>query len=264
MIKVDNFFKLAEKVNIRKTVYLIEDCFAKQAEVTEICLGLNVELKCFTNAYDALELTLHTPPSLLIVDWKLPGSMTGLEFITKVRQAGVSQPILFFTNFSSPTIHLQSLQNNATVYFDKSQPTELFIAQIESLLFTSDAGTDMDEISPEELSFELSNQDFQTLLVFHIAVDAQLTESFDIPSLCNSVNVSEKKIRATIKEHFDLTLQDYIVSFKLFKSLILLKQKLPIKQISNSFNYANSANYSNAFKRKYGVAPAEYFAAHQV
>lgn len=95
-------------------------------------LGEDTVVKICTTAEAALQiLQIHTF-DLIISDWQLPG-MSGLEFITEVRESLPNIPIIFMTAFTSEDVEEQA-QKMSNYYIPKPFDVSEFIDAVEQLL----------------------------------------------------------------------------------------------------------------------------------
>ncbi len=99
-------------------VLLVEDepgiaRFVKQGLEEE---GYTVDVA--DNGTDGLARALAQPPSLLLLDWMLPG-LTGLEVCQRLRAQGVGTPIIFLTAKDTVPDTIAGLQAGANDYIKK-------------------------------------------------------------------------------------------------------------------------------------------------
>lgn len=259
-MELDHYFDEVEALLLKnKKIILLEDCVNKQDEISEICLELKVDLEFFSNANKALESVLISPPDLLIVDWQLPGSMDGITFISKVRDTCSNNiPILFFTDYANPNVRLQSLENNATVFFDKSEPTQLFIAQIESLLNLSHTENNDISLSNKVLCQSISGLELKELFQFHAVVQSNYITDTSLGEVISNANLKESNLRYILHKYLKVSPQKYLIFYRFYLAARLLRSGSPIKVVSGCVNYANTANFSNIFKKIYLQTPAQY------
>ena len=259
-MELDDFFDEVEALSLNnKKIILLEDCINKQDEISEICLDLNVDLEYFSNANYALEAVMVSPPDLLIVDWRLPGSQDGISFINSVRKKCSNNiPILFFTDYANKDIRLQSLKNNATIFFDKAEPAELFIAQIEALLNLTDSAENDLSLSENVISNSVSAIELKHLFHFHYAVQSNYRADVTIPEIIKTIELDDNKLRIILHKYLNVSPQKYLTLYRLYIASQLLKTDCSIKEVSSCLGYSNTANFSNVFKKTYQYSPAQY------
>ena len=95
-------------------------------------LGEDTVVKICTTAEAALLLLQIHTFDLIISDWQLPG-MSGLGFITQVRESYPNMPIIFMTAFTSEDVEEQA-QKVSNYYIPKPFEVSEFIDAVEQLL----------------------------------------------------------------------------------------------------------------------------------
>src|SRR5256885_192234 len=59
---------------------------------------------------EALQALQGAPVDLILLDYRLPGEVDGLDFYGQVRAAGFDVPVMLVTGFSSETTVIQALR----------------------------------------------------------------------------------------------------------------------------------------------------------
>lgn len=84
-----------------------------------------------------------------------------------------------------------------------------------------------------------------------------------ITQLCEHFYCSKSTLINNFKKAYGLTVHQYILDYRLNKSLELLKNnKLTILEISLNCGFTDSNYFSKAFKHKYQISPTEYRKEH--
>lgn len=93
--------------------------------------------------------------------------------------------------------------------------------------------------------------------VRYIASEYRNIRSLDeIASYCN---VSRSHLTKLFRENLHVSLQEYLIQFKINKSLELLgSSNLPIYQIAFQVGYDNELNFLRAFKKQMGISPGAW------
>ncbi len=240
-----------------QTVIIVDDNQAMTDYLSEFCYDKKIECHTFNNALDALKNYTALKPDLLIVDW-LMHPMDGLTFINRVRKKYDQHvPILFMTGSAQPTTHLQALKN-ATCFIEKSSDNnELLEIQIAALLNLKSVNNQSNnEIVINKLNFNSS--EWHLLSSWHEAINKYIKTDYSLNDIVNSMQYSSSKIKGFISRYFNVTPQEYVISFRLYKAERLLLLGEPIQHIAEQLGYSNSGNFSNAFKAKYALPPLQY------
>lgn len=240
------------------TVLIVDDNHAMTDYLSEFCHDLKITCHTFNNALEALQNFTAIKPNLLIVDW-LMQPMDGLTFINQVRKKHDQHvPILFMTGSAQPSTQIQALKN-ATCFVEKSNDNnELLEIQIKALLNLKTANSKNNTERKIIDSLQLSSSEWHLFNSWHEAINRHIKTDCSLTDIVNYMQQSPNKIKNFVCHYFQITPQEYVISFRLYKAKTLLLLGEPIQHISEQLGYSNSGNFSNAFKGKYGLPPLQY------
>ena len=86
-----------------------------------------------------------------------------------------------------------------------------------------------------------------------------ISKKLSVADVAGSVPISQSYLSILFKRHMDMTLVNYINSYRLEKSKDLIRSSQHnFTQIADILGYASVHYFSNQFKAKYGVSPTEY------
>lgn len=114
-----------------KTILIVED---EQNIVDILSFNLSREGYDTLEAYDGitgLQLALETNPDLILLDLMLPG-MNGFDVCRKVREAGLSTPILMLTAREEETDKVLGLELGADDYITKPYSMRELMARVKA------------------------------------------------------------------------------------------------------------------------------------
>ena len=103
--------------------------------LTSVSIALETEgyvVHTYSDGASALKAILSDPPSLVVLDIKMP-RMNGLEMLAKLRQK-LSVPVIFLTSKSDEDDEIIGLEMGADDYITKPFSQSLLITRIKSLL----------------------------------------------------------------------------------------------------------------------------------
>ena len=81
----------------------------------------------------------------------------------------------------------------------------------------------------------------------------------NINEIIQLTNYAHGYVCRQFKKHMGITLQDYVTSVKFsFACALLFDPANSIELISSKLNYSSAANFIAAFRRKFGVTPAQW------
>ena len=91
--------------------------------------GINASLNIESNAEDGLRNLLENSYDIIFLDYKLPGE-DGLELLKKIRQKGISQPVIIITSQEDEALAISMVKAGADDYIPKSLVTVDGLVQI--------------------------------------------------------------------------------------------------------------------------------------
>jgi len=117
----------------------------------------------------------------------------------------------------------------------------------------------MAEQSPVPCKTQLSSYEAECLKRARETLIADLENPPSLPSLAQTVGLSETKLKTGFKALFGQTVYGYLRAFRVDRG----KQKLlestdSISDIATSVGYTNISHFSAAFKDRHGVTPSRY------
>lgn len=90
-------------------------------------------------------------------------------------------------------------------------------------------------------------------------VQAHYMEDISISSLAQTYHIDRTYLYKLFKRYTNTSPQQYIVSYRLERSCILLRRtSLSIAAISEKVGFHSQANYSKQFIKKHGISPMQY------
>lgn len=97
---------------------------------------------------------------------------------------------------------------------------------------------------------------FSAIIAF---IHTNYRENLSISSLSQMYHIDRTHLYRLFKKYTNQNPQQYIVSYRLERSCILLRRSsLSIGDISEKTGFHSPANYSKQFVKKYGLSPVEY------
>src|SRR4051812_2236435 len=77
-------------------------------------------IRVATTADEALEEVRRRDVDLILLDYRLPGNVDGLEFHARVRAAGFDIPVILVTGFSNESTVIRALRSGVRDFVTKS------------------------------------------------------------------------------------------------------------------------------------------------
>lgn len=90
-------------------------------------------------------------------------------------------------------------------------------------------------------------------------VEAHYGDSISVEALASDIGLSPNYVRSLFKESEGITINEWIVEFRMEKACELLRdRRLKVKEISRMAGYENSSYFCSVFARHFGMSPNEY------
>ena len=90
-------------------------------------------------------------------------------------------------------------------------------------------------------------------------IDKSYSNRLTILQLSRKIGISKTALYKLFRQHFSCTVNDYVNSVRIEKSLKLLENRaLSIEEISRLAGFSSAAYYSKLFKAKKGISPIKY------
>jgi two-component system response regulator ChvI len=108
-----------------------DDLFRESLRLNLIDEGYHVT--SFDNGHDALDyLESEGAGDVVILDWRMP-AITGLEVLRRLRQAGITTPVIFLTVLSDDFHEEAALRGGAVDFIDKSRRLPILLRRLEMI-----------------------------------------------------------------------------------------------------------------------------------
>jgi signal transduction histidine kinase len=116
------------RTDVRVTILLIDDERAIRDATTELLRPLQVEVLAAGTIAEAVQLTRQAtaPIDVILSDWRLRGTETGVEAVRAVRRiCGEATPAVLVTGDTSPEVLTMAHENGLVILHKPLQPREL-------------------------------------------------------------------------------------------------------------------------------------------
>ena len=117
-------------------------------------LGLNLEAEGYVvSPFHDPEVALAAcrigpPPDAFILDWNMP-VMNGIELLGKLRESGITAPVMLLTSLSQPVYEELALERGAVDFVDKTRSLSIILKRLELILAGARTGLTAVETTAE-------------------------------------------------------------------------------------------------------------------
>ncbi|MBS1565795.1 MAG: response regulator, partial [Bacteroidetes bacterium] len=242
---------------------LIRNTFKQQYQVLEA-----------ENGRAGLAMATESLPDIIVSDVMMP-EMDGMALCEalKTDERTSHIPVILLTARSSQADHVSGLETGADLYLTKPFNTKVLALNIRNLLAARERmrqkfgslinaeapETSTDNAIPEPPPF-VNNVDREFLQKVMQLVEEHMDDpDFNVAVLSGKVAMSRPVLYKKIKAVTGMSVNDFIVSLRLKKAALLLKQKqMTVYEVAYAVGYNDRKYFSREFKKQYGKTPSEY------
>ena len=223
----------------------------------------NFIIKEAENGKIGLEIALEEIPDIVISDVMMP-EMNGMDLCSRLKndERTCHIPVILLTARTAYIHQVNGLEIGADDYITKPFDVKILSLKIENLL---KARENIRKKYVKRISIEPKFTDLETPDDFFIEKLSQLIEEnisesdFGVEQLAKALFMSRSVLYKKVAALTDMTVADYIKTYRLKKAAYLIKQnKLSITDIAFELGFGNRKYFSLEFKKYFGVSPSAY------
>jgi len=246
----------------KKKVLVIEDSEAFQQIIIKL-LENDFQSKTLIEATEGLEICKTYRPDIILLDIKLPGTMSGLDFLKSVKnnEEYGHIPIIIMSSLSSQDIIAEGLRLGANDYLVKPFDLKNLLFKIKNLLTISEKSRQkalMENMIPFETHSSRNSNIIETL---NKIADKSINTGIDINivDIVKDLGISQSTLNRIIKNTFGVTTANYLLSRRLEKARILIfsDRAMPMKEIATSLGFNSMSYFSKCYKDYFGHKPSK-------
>ena len=213
------------------------------------------------NGMLGLEKARELVPDLILIDVLMP-EMDGLQLSRHLKDDVRTShiPLVMLTAVAGDAARIDGLQHGAEAYLTKPFNADMLRAQIERMVVerrriqgqSSEVGTsETDSGMPERERLFLER--------LHLLIQERLGDSqFGVEFLAEEVAMSPRQLQRKVRALTGGSPAEMIREARLHHAAKLLKtQGLGVQEVAKAVGYLSTPSFSRAFRRKYGVPPAD-------
>ena len=209
---------------------------------------------CFENGLLALEYVRSHPVDVILTDVRMP-VMDGLEMLEKMRLENMDAYVVILSAYRDFGYAQRAIELGVSNYIVKSTKYDELVEvfrRVHENLENGKTGLEMEKgLSPAEMNDEVLAS-IKLYIREHIA-------SVTLQSTAEHVNYSPIYLSRLFKEKSGVNFINFLIQEKMQYAADMLRDPgNTIITISEAVGYSNEKNFSRAFKKFYGISPAEY------
>ncbi len=247
----------------RAKLLLVEDN-PELAEFYRQILSQYYQVSVINDAKAGFAAAQSESPALIICDVML-GEHNGFDFLKAVRSDAKTQhlPVIMLTAKADHDSKLKGYQLGANDYIVKPvMANELVIRVNNQLTLLNNSKKRPKDTQQFGRQRELQMEDklisaYLSFIEMHYS-DADLTTE----QISNALYVTRRQMERKVKQHLDMTPNQYLMNYRLNQALSMLEQGQKVKEVYGPCGFSSHAYFSKRFKEKYGCSPSEYLATN--
>lgn len=207
-----------------------------------------------SDGIQAWELFQRNMPDLVITDIRMK-SMSGLELITKIREANSDIPIIIVSGYSDFEYAKKALRLQVRDYLLKP----ISVKELTGILLKLKEVLDgMAGADAEPSSVQMTEQSSVIGQVKEY-VKQHIGDSLSLQYLADHVNISPNYLSTLFKNETGQNISDYITDQRIKKAKSLLcTTNLKIYDVSGLCGYTSPKHFMDVFKKTVGETPMQY------
>lgn len=209
---------------------------------------------CFENGLQALEYVRLHPVDVILTDVRMP-VMDGLQMLEKMRLENLDAYVVILSAFRDFDYAQKAIELGVSNYIVKSTKYDELVQVFETIHENLKNGRSGVEIRASLEPLEMSGEVLDRIKGYIRENIASAT----LQSTADYVNYSPIYLSRLFKEKAGINFISFIIQERMRRAVELLRiPSQSMIQISEAVGYSNEKNFSRAFKKYFGVGPAEY------
>jgi two-component system response regulator YesN len=209
---------------------------------------------CFDNGLYALEYVRTHAVDIILTDVRMP-VMDGLEMLEKMRLENLDAYVVILSAFRDFTYAQRAIELGVSNYIVKSTKYDELVRVFQKIHESLESGQRGMDIHADQPPAEMSGEVLDKIKSYIRDNIASAT----LQSTAEHVKYSPIYLSRLFKEKSGMNFVNFIIQERMRRAAELLH--IPgqsMNQISEAVGYSNEKNFSRAFKKYYGISPAEY------
>ena len=245
------------------TILIVEDNTELRLMLKEIFSPIyNVSLA--TDGKDGYEKALEGQPDIILSDIMMP-FMSGSELCRKIKENQITChiPVILLTARTTIESNIEGLKNGADDYITKPFNIETLMIRCNNLVNNRKVLQKKFSCQPDTSAKILATNEQDLIFIEKVCsvIEKHLDDSeFDVPILCNELNMGRTKLFAKLKGISGQTPNEFILNIKLKKASVFLRNnmEMSVADIAYTLGFGSPKYFGKCFKNQFGVSPTNY------
>lgn len=215
----------------------------------------------------AIEQIKSDPPSFIITDYYMP-AMSGIEFISQIKETGLNVPLALLTGATEESIHSNSLRAGADIVLHKPINATVLLERISSLFrkhYEAQKQHIKDSTVPSGNNLE--QKQVSRLLPYNDPfidkLEAILEENYfdnelSVEYVAEQLYIDRSQLYRKLKKITGLSPTGVIQEFRLNKAREMITESdLNISEVALASGFNSLSYFSRSYKERFGESPSQ-------
>lgn len=104
---------------VAATVLIVDDDASLREALSDLFQSIGLQTRMFASAAELMQSKLPDTPSCLVLDIRLPGGMSGLDFQTQLMRSNINIPIIIMTGHGDIPMSVRAMKAGAVDFLAK-------------------------------------------------------------------------------------------------------------------------------------------------
>ncbi|MDM1295528.1 response regulator [Sphingobacterium sp. N143] len=245
----------AFETSLQQTILIVED----NRELLEAIVSLfqdTYTVITAVNGEEALSKAQVYIPDLIISDLMMP-YMDGAQLCQNIKTniATSHIPFILLTAVTDHDSQIHALQHGANIYLTKPFDNRQLFLSAQNLISITHKKSREFQVRTTSFDNDLDTQ-FITALDELIEEHMQ-SDGFDVNFISRTMGMSAPILYRKLKAISNLSLNNYVKSYRLNKARELLKSSMNISEVAYAVGFSDRKYFSKEFKKQFGHNPSE-------
>lgn len=239
---------------------LLVDDDQRLCEVITLLLSETYQIRRAATGAEAIGILRREPVAAVLLDYRLPGQLSGLDVLAEIRSMHPRLPVIMMTGYGSELLVATALKLGISDYFAKPVSVDEILHSLRKILSPSLNGVSSIGGQPPPLparpAREVLDLSIQRLMK---AIQLRAAEGLSLAGLARELGVSKYHLSHRFKQAVGETFRSYVIRARLERAKALLADEhLSVTDVSLMTGFSDLARFDKLFKRHTGLTPSAY------
>ena len=245
-------------------VLLVEDD-PRLSEVITLFLSETYEVRRAATGADAITILGCEQVAAVLLDYRLPGRLSGLDVLAKIRSTHARLPVIMMTGYGSELLVASALKLGISDYFTKPVNIDDILQSLRRILSDSAKGNGSSAstpVLPARSSTNVLDLSIQKLMK---TIQLRAADDLSLADLARELGVSKYHLSYRFKKAVGVTFRSYLLRARIERAKGLLQDgHVSVTEVAFMVGFNDLARFDKLFKRHMGLTPSAYRAGYSV